>query len=362
MHLDVVRHFFPAKRILRFLDLLAMHKFNRFHWHLTDDQGWRIPIPGRPRLAEVASRRVEPDGSVHEGIYTADEIREVVAYAAERHITVVPEIEMPGHAMAALAAYPELVMHGRTLRPFPPHGASSRTSSAPGKEATFRFLGEVLDEVAELFPGPLHPHRRRRVPDARWNACPDCGRRVAEEGLTRHEELQGYLIRRVAAHPSMRGRRLIGWDEILGGAPPPQTIVMSLARARRAAVPRPRRDTTSSCVPWIRATSIRIRAPTTGSPRRFLATLRSRPSTISIRVPAGLSPEGESRILGTQGNVWTEHISSWNHLEYMTFPRACALAEVAWSLPMRRDWNAFRDRLSGHLPRLDARGIRYRIP
>ncbi len=367
MHLDVSRHFFPVDRILRFLELIAAHKINRFHWHLTDDQGWRIEIPRYPRLTEVGARRTEPDGSIHYGFYKTEDIRTVVAYAAERHITVVPEIEMPGHAMAALAAYPELSCTGGPFT-VPNTWGIFQDVFCGGKEETFRLLGDVCEEVASLFPGLYIHIGGDECPTARWRDCPACRRRMTEDGLApaegvpaRPEELQGYFIRRIAALPALRGRRLIGWDEIREGAPPPETIVMSwrgIERGREAA----QAGHDVVICPADACYFDSYQGPRDLEPEAF-------PRDVSLEavydfhpVPAELSAEEESHILGVQGNIWTEHISTWNHLEYMAFPRTCALAEVAWSQVSRHDWNSFRDRLGTHLLRLAARDVRYRQP
>lgn len=360
MHLDVVRHFFPAEKLTHFIDLLAIHKFNRFHLHLTDDQGWRLGIPGHPRLTEIGARRVEPDGSVHEGFYTRDQIRAIVAHAAERNITVVPEIELPGHAMAALAAYPERSCAGGAFQVPSTWGIFEDVFCA-GKEATFTLLEDVLTEVASLFPGPYVHIGGDECPTTRWSSCADCRRRIEGEGLTRPEELQGYFIRRIAALPAMRGRRLIGWDEVADAAPPTDTIVMSWRG-------------TAEGIAAVRAGHDVIMCPTEAcyfdsyqgqretEPEAFPRDVPLEAVYDFDPIPGDLPLEENAQILGAQGNIWTEHITSWPHLEYMTFPRACALAEVLWSPAAKRDWNGFRERLAGHLRRLDGMGVRYRIP
>mgnify|MGYP000793672495 FL=1 len=240
LHLDVCRHFFPVKFIKHYLDWMASCKLNTFHWHLTDDQGWRIEIRRYPRLTQIGGYRTQTQiGGFHEdpityeqgrygGYYTQDEIREVVAYAAERHITVIPEVEMPGHAMAALAAYPELAC-GHGPKHFETSGRWGVLDDVfcPGKEQTFEFLEGVLDEVLELFPSKFIHIGGDECPRVRWKECPDCQARLAAEGLKDESGLQAYLTCRIGRYLASKGRRLIGWDEILEGGLAPDAVVMS---------------------------------------------------------------------------------------------------------------------------------------
>ena len=358
LHLDVSRHFFPVERIQQLIESLALHKLNRFHWHLTDDQGWRIEIPRHPRLAEIGGRRVEGDGALHGGCYTREEIRAVVTHAAERQVTVVPEIETPGHALAALAAYPELSCTGGPFRVPHTWGIFEDVFCA-GNEQTFRLLGDVFAEVASLFPGPYIHVGGDECPTTRWEACPACRRRITEQGFAQARQLQGYFIRRIAALPGTAGRRLIGWDEILMGAPPRETVVMSWrgSEGGRAAA---RAGHEVIMCPAETCYLDSYQGPRDLEPEAFPRDVPLAAVYGFDPLPAGLTPEEGSRILGAQGNIWTERIPTWSHLEYMAFPRACALAERLWSPAARCEWQSFRRRLGGHLLRLEARGVRYR--
>jgi len=283
-----------------------------------------------------------------------------VSHAAERHVTVVPEIEIPGHAMAALAAYPDASCTGG---PFTVPGAWGIFEDVfcAGKEGTFGLLSDIFDEIAALFPGPYIHVGGDECPTARWTACPACRARTVDEGLTRAEELQGYFIRRIAGLPSMRGRRLVGWDEILEVGAPPDTIVMSWRGIEGGRVAAKAGHDVVMC-PTDACYFDSYQGSRDLEPEAFPRDVPLEAVYDFDPVPGGLSREEEAHILGAQGNIWTEHIHTWDHLEYMAFPRACALAEVLWSIPARRDWNSFRVRLDAHLSRLEMRGVRFRLP
>ncbi len=359
MHLDVSRHFFNVDEIKRYLDLIAMHKMNVFHWHLTDDQGWRIKIEKYPRLTEVGAWRTDESGKWYGGFYTQDEVREIVAYAAERFITIVPEIELPGHARAALAAYPEYSCAGQIL-PVPNEWGVFDDVYCAGNEKTFEFLQDVLSEVLALFPGEYVHIGGDECPKTRWSACRRCQERMQEESLANEDELQSYFVGRIGRWLHKHGRKLIGWDEILEGGLPDGAALMSwrgveggvlAVRGGHDVVMSP----TSHCYfDYYQAAQ--------GEPRAFNAYLPLKTVYEFEPTPPELSSDEARRILGGQGNVWTEQMPDYRHVEYMTVPRICAMAEVLWTPPERRDYADFRARLDDHLKRLDALGVNYRRP
>lgn len=368
--LDSSRHFQPVAFIKKFIDLLALHKLNIFHWHLTDDQGWRIEIKKYPRLAEIGSRRSEScrghltcntggDGVPHEGFYTQTDIREIVAYAAERFVTVVPEIEMPGHAQAAIAAYPELGCTGKAMEVSTTWGVHENIFN-PG-ESTLRFLQDVLDEVMGLFPGDFIHIGGDEAEKTQWENSPAVQARIKELGLKDEIALQSYFISRMADHLARRGRRLIGWDEILEGGLPRGATVMSwrgigggiaAANAGHDVVMAPTQSTYFDHYQSLDTSS----EPLADGHLPLDAVYTYEP------IPAEVSPDNVARILGIQGQLWTEYMPTPGHVEYMAFPRLSALAEVAWSKPEHRDFGSFKNRLTGFFQRFNIIGVRYRPP
>ncbi len=370
--LDVSRHFFTKAEVETLLDALALHKLNTFHWHLTDDHGWRIEIKACPKLTSVGAWRsgvgfgyasnsttaYGPDGR-YGGFYTQDDIREVVKYAAARHITIVPEIEMPGHSLAALTAYPEYSCTGGPFEPAMTGGVFNGIYD-PAKEATFQFLTEVLAEVAGLFPGPYIHVGGDEVPKDTWKNSPDCQALMRREGLKNEEELQSWFVRRIEKIVNAHGHRLIGWSEILqGGLAQNATVMDWIGGAKEAAeaghdvVMTP----TSNCYFDFYQSSNRVaepRAAAWGKPLTLARMYAYEP------LPTNVPPALQSHILGTQGNLWTEQIPNFKHVEYMTFPRASALAEVTWSAPEARDFTDFSRRLRIQYQRFDELGINYR--
>lgn len=369
LHLDVGRHYFPVSFIKKYIDLLAAHKLNTFHWHLTEDQGWRIEIKKHPRLQEVAACRSETlvghysdqpqrfDGKPYCGYYTQEEVKEVVEYARQRFVTVIPEIEMPGHALAALSAYPELGCTGGPYQAATKWGVFEDVFCA-GNEKTFVFLDEVLEEVCALFPSTYIHIGGDECPKTRWQTCPKCQKRMKQEGLKDEHELQSYFIRRAEAMLARRGKKLIGWDEILEGGLAPSATVMSWRG-------------TEGGIAAAKAGHDAIMTPTS---HVYLDYYQSDPNTEPVAiggyltlekvygyepVPAELSPEEAVRILGVQANVWTEYMKTPDYVEYMTYPRACAVAEIAWSAKEKKDWPDFARRLRAHFARLDAMGVNY---
>jgi hexosaminidase len=371
LHLDVGRHFFPVEFILRYVDLLAGYKLNAFHWHLTDDQGWRIEIRSRPRLARVAAFRAETrvghageppyvgDGKPYGGYYTQEDVRRVVAYAAERGVTVIPEIEMPGHARAALAAYPELA-----CAPGPYEVATSwgvfDEIFCPS-EATFTFLEEVLAEVMDLFPSRYIHIGGDEAPRTAWRQSPLAQEVIRREGLADEHELQSWFIRRVGRFLAGHGRRLIGWDEILEGGLAPDATVMSW-RGEVGGIEAARQGHDVVMTPNPVAYLDHYQGDPDGEPLAIGGLTTVEEIYGWEPVPAELAPAEAERVLGGQGNLWTEYIKTPEHVEYMVFPRLLALAEVLWSPAEARHLRAFQARLGASLGRLDERGVRYRLP
>lgn len=338
---DVCRHFFTVDEVKRAIDLIAFHKLNTFHWHLTEDQGWRIEIKRYPKLTQVGAWRTEMDDTRSGGFYTQDEVREVVEFAAERHINVVPEIELPGHSMAALASYPELGCTGGPYEVKNDWGVYKDVYCA-GHEQTFEFLQNVLDEVLALFPSRYIHIGGDECPKERWAKCPRCQERIRAEGLKDEHELQSYFIRRFEKHLAERGRRLIGWDEILEGGLAPGAIVQS----------------------W-RGTKGGIQAASAGhdvimSPSTHCYLDYSYAATPLEKayeyepIPGKLASDKAHHVLGIEGNLWSEWVPDMLTYEQQVYPRLVALAEAAWSPAGSRDWADFEKRMKEHQKRLNA--------
>ena len=357
MHLDAGRHFMPKDFVKTYIDLIARYKMNVFHWHLTDDQGWRIDIKKYPKLTEIGAWRTE-NGSRYGGFYTHDDIREVVEYAHQRCITVVPEIEMPGHALAALAAYPELSCTGGPFEVRTEWGIAEDVVCA-GNDRVFKFYEDVLTEVFDLFSGSYVHIGGDECPKARWKACPKCQDRIRAEGLQDEDELQSYVITRMERFLNAHDKRLIGWDEILEGGLAPGAIVMSwrglaggiaAAQAEHDVIMTP----TTHCYLDYPQTRDPGRTPPEHHWYLPLETVYD-----FEPVPADISPEKAHHILGSQGNVWTEFMETPEQVEEMLLPRMCALAEVVWSQKEQRNWEDFTIRLSSHYARFDALNLNY---
>ncbi len=369
VHLDVARHFFPKNFVLKLVDLISLHKFNVLHLHLTDDQGWRVQIDRYPLLTEVGAwRRESPkghyregrsDGTPHGGFYTKQDLAEIVAYAARRFVTVVPEIDMPGHMLAAIAAYPELGNTGRHFEVYTRWGISEHVLNL--EETTVQFCANVLGEITEIFPAPYIHMGGDECPTVEWEESPRARQLSESLGFTRPNQLQSWFSRRMADVLSAGGRVMVGWQEILEAGAPEGAIVMVWQRqgAFRTATEAAEagHDIVMSPEAWTY-----FDLSYADDPREPLAI---RPS-ISVAdvygfepVPAGLPPGLEYRVLGTQCQLWTEYVPTPDHAEYMYFPRVCAFAEVAWS-PRERQWEEFESRLVPHLARLHALGVNYR--
>ncbi|MFG3264962.1 beta-N-acetylhexosaminidase [Streptomyces bobili] len=374
--LDVARHFMPKEGVLRHLDLMAAHKLNVLHLHLTDDQGWRVEIERHPRLTEVGSwrsrtkfgHRASPlwDERPHGGFYTQDDIREIVAYAAERHITVVPEIDVPGHSQAAIAAYPELgntdVVDTRSLSVWDTWGINPNVL-APTDD-TLRFYEGVFEEVLALFPSEFIHVGGDECPKEQWRDSPTAQARIGELGLAGEDGLQAWFIGHFDTWLAARGRRLIGWDEILEGGLADGAAVSSWrGYAGGIAAARAGHDVVMCPEQYVYLDHRQDGGAEEPVPIGYVRTLedvyRFEP------VPPGLTPEEAAHVLGTQANVWTEAMEDPARVDYQVFPRLAAFAEVAWSrlpAPERRDFAGFERRMVAHYERLDALGVGYRPP
>ncbi|MER7811471.1 beta-N-acetylhexosaminidase [Streptomyces sp900116325] len=379
MMLDVSRHFLPKDDVLRYLDLLAAHKLNVFHFHLTDDQGWRVEIKRYPKLTEVGSWRSRTkhghraselwDETPYGGHYTQDDIREIVAYAAERHIRVVPEIDIPGHSQAAISAYPELgntdVIDTTTLSVWDTWGVSPNVLAPT--DNTLRFFEGVFEELLDLFPAANSPFIHIGGDEClkdQWKESPTAQARIRELGLADEDELQSWFIRHFDRWLTARGRRLIGWDEILEGGLPDGAAVSSWrGYAGGIAAAEAGHDVVMCPEQQVYLDHRQDGGPDEPMPIGYVRTLedvfRFDP------VPPGLTEEAAGHILGTQANVWTEVMQNRSRVDYQVFPRLVAFAEVAWSAlpaPADRDFADFERRMTAHYARLDALGVEYRPP
>jgi len=372
MHLDVSRHFFPKEFIKQYLDLIAMYKMNTFHWHLTDDNGWRIEIRKYPKLTETAAWRVDRENlpwndrspqlpgekATYGGFYTQDDIREIVNYASQRFINVIPEIEMPAHSVEVLTAYPELSCAGGPFT-VPPGGYWPNADIyCAGNDSVFLFLQDVLTEIMELFPSKYIHIGGDEADKSNWKKCPKCQNRIAKEGLKDEDELQSYFIRRMEKFIVSKGRKLIGWDEILDGGLAPEATVMSW-RGVEGGVEAAKQGHDVIMTPNSYCYFDYYQADPQFEPKAIggFTTLKKvysfNPS------PEELTLEQKKFILGAQGNVWTEYIPSIAQAEYMAVPRMIALSEVVWSPEKDRNWDDFRLRLKEQFRRLDAMHINY---
>ncbi len=378
MMLDVCRHFFPVPVVKRFIDYLALHKMNYFHWHLTDDQGWRIEIKKYPRLTEVGGFRngtiigkypgTGNDAIRYGGFYTQDEIRDVVRYASDRFITVVPEIEMPGHGSAAIAAYPELSCFPEvpTINYFPRRctwGGDSSGKQAQqtwgvfddvfcaGKENTFTFLQDVIDEVTPLFPGQYIHVGGDECPKNNWKKCPLCQQRMKEHDLKDEHELQSYFIQRMETYVNAKGKKLIGWDEILEGGLAPNAVVMSW-RGEKGGIEAAKQKhkvimTPTTYVYFDYSQDKTEDSLTIGGDVSLQKVYNYEP------FPAELNAEEANYIFGVQANLWSEYITNLHKIEYMVLPRLAALSEVTWGAKGRKDYNRFQEKMKTQFQRYD---------
>ncbi|MEN8186789.1 MAG: beta-N-acetylhexosaminidase [Bacteroidota bacterium] len=373
MHLDVGRHFFPIDFIKKYIDLIAMHKMNTFHWHLTEDQGWRIEIKKYPKLTEVGAWRDETlighgrdefkpfkyDGKKYGGFYTQEEIKEVVAYATSRHITVIPEIELPGHSSAALAAYPEFGNTGGPYEVAKRWGVFPHTYSPT--EETFKFLEDILSEVIELFPSKYIHIGGDEAPKVEWEKSKYAQGLIKKKGLKDEHGLQSYFIKRIEKFLNSKDRDIIGWDEILEGGLAPNASVMSW-RGTKGGIEAAKQLHNVVMTPWSHCYFDQYQVPEDQQAGEVLA-IGGYTSVEKVYnyepTPEELTKEEQKYILGAQGNVWTEYIKTTEHLEYMVFPRMTALSEVVWSAKEDRDYPDFINRLKHLAKRYDAMGLNY---
>ncbi|WP_428658356.1 beta-N-acetylhexosaminidase [Runella sp.] len=365
--LDVGRHFYPVAFIKKYIDLIALHKMNTFHWHLTDDQGWRIEIKKYPKLTQVGSQRKETmlghyndqkyDGKPYGGFYTQEEIKEVVNYAREHFVTVIPEIEMPGHASAALAAYPQYGNNPDKIYKVGTKWGVYDDVFAP-KEETFRFLEEILTEVIDLFPSQYIHIGGDECPKNQWEESLFCQELIKKEGLKDAHDLQSYFIRRIDKFITSKGRKMIGWDEILEGGISPNATIMSW-RGTEGGVLAAKQHHDAIMTPenFCYLDHYQVDAKTQPIAIGGLTPLEE--SYAYNPTSSNLTPDEAKHILGVQGNVWTEYMPTSDYVEYMAFPRAIALAEVGWTAQHLKNTEDFKKRLDIHKKRLDYLEVNY---
>lgn len=360
--LDPCRHFIPVENIKKQLDVLALFKINQFHWHLTEDQGWRIEIKKYPKLTEIGSKRVDGEGTEYSGFYTQEQIKEVVAYASERFINVIPEIELPGHALAAISAYPELSCKGDSLSPRIIWGVEEDVYCA-GKEETFKFLEDVIAEVVTLFPGEYFHIGGDECPKVRWEKCPLCQKRMRENKLKNEHELQSYFVQRIEKVLASHGKKMIGWDEILEGGLAPSATVMSW-RGEDGGIAAASMDHDVIMTPGSNGMYLdhyqgdsKIEPVAIGGYTLLEKTYSYNP------VPDTLAGLGKSNFVkGVQGNIWSEYMYTTDLMEYRIYPRILAVAEIGWTPLEGKDYKDFERRIDNALVRLDCHGINYHIP
>lgn len=355
MMLDCSRHFFPAKFVKEYIDLIALHNMNRLHWHISDDQGWRFSVPGYPKLTEVGSKRAQTvlghnseveDGTPYGGYYTDDEIRDIVKYAAERYITIVPEVDMPGHMMAALASYPELGCTGGPYKTGEYWGVY-RDILCAGNEKVYSFIKDVLNHVCDLFPGQYIHIGGDESPRVRWEHCPKCQAMIAKLGLkdkdgqAKEALLQGYFANRVQKYLETKGRRVIGWDELLGCDVDTSATIMSW----RGAEPGAKGAALGHDVIMSPSTSLyfdHYQSKNTGEEPMAIGGFSDVKNVYNTEpVAPELDAKAKAHIIGVQANLWTEYITSPNYAEYMVLPRMAALSEVQWLQPSEKNYEAF---------------------
>ena len=355
MMLDCSRHFFPVKFVKEYIDLIALHNMNRLHWHISDDQGWRFSVPGYPKLTEVGSKRAQTvlghnseveDGTPYGGYYTDDEIRDIVKYAAERYITIVPEVDMPGHMMAALASYPELGCTGGPYKTGEYWGVY-RDILCAGNEKVYSFIKDVLNHVCDLFPGQYIHIGGDESPRVRWEHCPKCQAIIAKLGLkdkdgqAKEALLQGYFANRVQKYLETKGRRVIGWDELLGCDVDTSATIMSW----RGAEPGAKGAALGHDVIMSPSTSLyfdHYQSKNTGEEPMAIGGFSDVKNVYNAEpVAPELDAKAKAHIIGVQANLWTEYIASPNYAEYMVLPRMAALSEVQWLQPSEKNYDAF---------------------
>ena len=373
MHLDPVRHFFTIDSVKIYVDMLAMHNINTFHFHITDDQGWRIEIKKYPELTQVGAYR---NGTVvghnspvfdtvrHGGFYTQDELRDLVKYAADRHITIIPEIDLPGHMQAALATYPEMGCNGGPYEVWRQWGVSDDVLCV-GNEKAMLFLEDVLNEVMDVFPSKIIHIGGDECPKVRWRECPKCQAKIKELGIKGNDKfsaedlLQSYVMNRMERLVESRGRRIIGWDEILEGEVAEDAIIMSW-RGEEGGIAAAQKGHDAVMVPcgylyfdYYQSKDI------DNEPLAFGGYVPVENVYNYEPVPAGLTSEQQKHILGVQANIWTEYIKTFRHVQYMALPRMAALSETQWSLPEQKNYGLFVNRCFNMARLYDLYGYNY---
>ena len=373
VHLDVSRHFFPIDSIKRFIDMMALHNINRLHWHLTDDQGWRIEIKKRPELTTIGSKRSatvighnsgEYDDVPYSGFYTQDEAKDIVRYAQERHITVIPEIDLPGHMQAALAAYPELGCTGGPYEVWRQWGVSEDVLCA-GNDQVLKFLEDVYGELIEIFPSEYIHVGGDECPKVRWEKCPKCQARIKALGLksdknhSKEERLQSFVINHIEKFLNDHGRQIIGWDEILEGGLAPNATVMSW-RGESGGIEAAKQKHDVIMTPNTYLYFDYYQAKDTENEPFGIGGYLPIERVYSYEpMPASLTPEEQQYIKGVQANLWTEYIATFSHAQYMVLPRWAALCEVQWSTPDKKNYEDFLSRLPRLIKWYDAEGYNY---
>ncbi|TAE41595.1 MAG: beta-N-acetylhexosaminidase [Runella slithyformis] len=368
--LDVGRHFMPVATVKRFMDLMALHKMNTFHWHLTEDQGWRIEIKKYPKLTQIGAKRKETllghygenypqrfDGKEYGGFYTQEEVKDVVKYAATKHITVIPEIELPGHSVAALAAYPELSCDPTKKYEVLSVWGVSNDVFCPN-EATFKFLEDVLTEVFALFPSKLVHIGGDECPKEAWKQSAFCQDLIKKLKLKDENDLQSYFVKRIEKFANSKGRNIIGWDEILEGGAAPNATIMSW-RGTKGGIEAAQQKHNVIMSPTSHCYVNFYQANPANEPTAQGGFLPIEQVYAYEPVPAELTPEERKYIIGLQANLWTEYISTPQHAEYMAFPRTIALAEIGWIPQGPKNFEDFATRLKPHLKRLDYLKVNY---
>ncbi|MFV0536523.1 MAG: family 20 glycosylhydrolase [Dysgonomonas sp.] len=373
MMLDVGRHMFPVEFIKKYIDILALHNINRFHWHLTEDQGWRIEIKKYPELTKVGAYREqtvigrntsEYDGKPYGGYYTQEEVKDVVAYAQKRFITIIPEIDLPGHMLAALTTYPNLGCTGGPYKVSQLWGVFDDVLCA-GNEETYTFLEGVFSELIELFPSTYIHVGGDECPKTRWKECPKCQAKIKELGLTddpkhsKENKLQSYVISRIEKFLNSKGRQIIGWDEILEGGLAPNATVMSW-RGIEGGIAAAKEHHDVIMVPTSHLYFDYYQSKDVDNEPLGIGGYVPVEKVYSFEpVPAELTAEEQKHIIGTQANLWTEYIPTSNHVEYMVLPRMAALSEVQWTMPEKKDYDLFLLRLDGLMKLYKKSGYNY---
>ena len=366
--LDVCRHFIPVEDIKKQIDVLSLFKINRLHWHLTEDQGWRIEIKKYPKLTEVGSKRIDGEGTEYKGYYTQEEIKEVVKYAQDRFITIVPELEMPGHELAAIAAYPELSCKGEAITPRVIWGVEDIVM-CPGKEDMFVFLEDVIKEMVELFPGTYFHVGGDECPKTSWKNCPTCQARIKKEGLkadgkhTAEERLQSYVITRMEGVLAKYGKKIIGWDEILEGGLSPDATVMSW-RGEEGGIASALQDHDVIMTPGGNGMYLdhyqgdsKIEPVAIGGYTTLEKTYSYNPTPDTL-----VAMKKDHFVKGVQTNIWTEYLYNVDLVEYRMYPRVLALSEIGWTNVDRKNFDDFARRINNAYVRLDEHAVNYHIP